>query len=192
MFSYIYCFLEGVLLLPSVAILSILDQLVQYLVRFRELQWVFSVDFIGLRISFLAHFWPSSRSFICLSECIDCPHMIVPYSNFDRIKDLYICTARSKRMLGSELTGYMLVCFFCYVFYMRSERKFFIYDDSQYSLRREFSKAVSINGNWYLHSWSFVLFIIEHHIISFHWVNRNAPFWTPVLEVHYCNLNVYQ
>ena len=56
LFSYIYCFLEGVLFLPSVAILSILDQLVQYLVRFRELQWVFSGNFIGLRISYLAHF----------------------------------------------------------------------------------------------------------------------------------------
>ena len=56
LFSYIYCFLERVLLLPSVAILSVLDQLVQYLVRSRELQWVFSGDFIGLRISFLAHF----------------------------------------------------------------------------------------------------------------------------------------
>ena len=122
LFSYIYCFLEGVLLLPSVAILSILDQLVQYLVHFRELQWVFSGDFIGLRISFLAHFWPSYRSFICLSECIDCPHMIVPYSNFDWIKDLYICTARSKRMSGKRV-NWLHACLLFLLCFLHEEWK---------------------------------------------------------------------
>ena len=86
----------------------------------------------------------------------------------------------------------MLVCFFLLFSTLWSEWKFLIYDDFQHSLWRDFSKAVTISGNWYLYRWSFVLYIIEHHIISFHWVNRNAPFWTPLLEVHYCNLNVYQ
>ena len=47
-----------------------------------------SVHFIDLRIGFMALLWASSRSFICLSKCIDCPHIIIPYSNFDQIKDL--------------------------------------------------------------------------------------------------------
>ena len=103
------------------------------------------VDFITLRISFMAPLWASSRSFIYLNECIDCPHIIVPYSNFDWIKDLYNCTARSGLMPGKWINRlYTCLLFLCFLYeeWKKVLHLFFIFI---------FSKAVTINGNWYLH-----------------------------------------
>ena len=146
----------------------------------------------------MAPFWAPSRSFICLGECIDCPHIIVPYSNFKQIKYLYICQLGLDACQWSRWSNYMLVCFFfSYVFNMGREGgggeiKFLIYNSSQYSLWRDFSKVVTMNCNWYLYRWSFALFIIEHYITDFHWGNKNMLFWTQVPKVYYCNLNAYQ
>ena len=113
LFWYVHSFFEGVLLPPFAAILLILDLLVWYLVYFREL---LRVDFIALRISFMAPFWAASRSFICLGECIDCPHIIVPYSNFKQIKYLYIYQLGMDACQWSRLSNYMLACFFLVMF----------------------------------------------------------------------------
>ena len=63
------------------------------------------LDFIALRISFMAPHWALSRSFICLNECVNCSDIIVPYSNFDLIKYLYIFKVRSGCMSGKRVNG---------------------------------------------------------------------------------------
>ena len=168
-------FFERVLLLPFIAVLPFIAILGA---KFSSLSRAsVHVDFIALRISFMAPLWAS------LSECINCPYMIVPYSKFDWI-NIYIFV-----QLGQDASdrSYVLVCFFAWGV---KESSSSIMIPS--SCCEDFFKAITINGNRYLSTRSFVLFITEHPIISFHWVNRNAPFWTPVLEVQYCYLNVYQ
>lgn len=62
------------------------------------------VDFITLSINISAPFWTASRSLICLVGCIVCLQMMLPYSNFEQMKDLKISIARCGHMSGNSIS----------------------------------------------------------------------------------------